>query len=218
MAPSPCRPRPRPTNRHRGEVLVEFAGSQYIARPTLAAVVALEEERGPFVTVAGRIASEPGYADCVAILAACIEAADPGACSREEVERGVVACGLERAASWAWALVGAYFVRGEHATESQGERDVEARSFPALEFVGQAVAVWHQSPADVWGWTVPEWWAAFDAHVMANGGPTKKKGQRSREEAHMLADIVRAAKREERAAALKLKQESETDGLEQVHD
>ncbi len=185
------RSRPRASNRDRGEV--EFAG--LIARPTLEAVVEIEEDLGPIVDVTHRLIGGPSYRDFLGVIRACVDRE-----IYDDVGGAVLSIGTDRAIQCAVSLALSYFVRGDEAPAPDPDVD-GPQSFPAKTFVAQAVAVWGQSPDEVWIWTVPEWWAVYDAFVLANGGDRDRDNALTDDDKRAIADRLRAAERELRQRA-----------------
>lgn len=182
-------------NPYRGERWVDLgAGDRFIARPTLAAIVTIESEHGPWLDIAAAL-GDPSQAT-LGCLGGSLETwlaagPSPNPPHRARIEQAAIGGGMARLLQDAQSLLWTYFDAGRPKTgEQAGEaRAVDDRAFPWREMVGAAIAFWGASPDEAWGMTAPEWWAALDAQkpVKTADGPTPLlSGEKARQMAREL--------------------------------
>lgn len=82
-------------NRLRGEVALELGGEALTLRPTFAAIMEIEDRLGGVVPLASRAAAgDFGLREVAVIVWACLNAADGGSRSLDEVGERIMGQGL----------------------------------------------------------------------------------------------------------------------------
>ena len=168
-------------------------------------MAAIEGEFGPLLDVAA-IVGDPSRVT-LEVLGGSLESWLAAGSGRTLERSHIVECAahgrLHALVQDAQALLWAYFDTGTEMPESGASGSgPSVRTLPWRDYVGTAMALWGMSADEAWGLTVPEWWAACDAHARAHGakkhdGPTKLL---SREKALEMAAALRAEERAEMQA------------------
>lgn len=190
----------RRANPRRGERLIWLApGEARVARPTFDALATIEGEFGDLLDVAA-ILGDP-LRVTLEVLGGAVEAWLAAGAADSPTRARIIECAvhgrMQSMLADAQALLGAYFDTGAPREVPPAEEAERTRSLPWRDYVGTAVALWGLAPEAAWGMTVPEWWAAADAHARVHGGrsdgPTP---QLSLAKARELAALNRADVRE----------------------